>query len=311
MSAERDGSMMMKVALLSDVHANLNAFEAVLKDIRQHGGADAYWFLGDAVGYGPRPLQCLRRLLEVVGQAPWLAGNHDLGVLKIGQGLDAESETIRNLVGADGALETAIFHVNELKEAHEEPCYHRLSQAVTWRLVEPGIALAHGMVIDGPSASLNVEGGASYLRHEGDAERSLRNLRQQVPDHSLHVLCVGHSHLQTCIFTGNADGARIEWQMLDHRKLAGGRADTRSEIEMSELPFDRGFVVINPGSIGQARGSLHDRPDCRAGYALLTVEEVVRSVSFRRVPYDVAGVQDDMKRFGYPSILIERLALGQ
>lgn len=67
----------MKVLIVSDVHANLVALEAVLADCRS---VDALWNLGDTVGYGPRPAACLDRLREE-GADPALAGNHDLACI--------------------------------------------------------------------------------------------------------------------------------------------------------------------------------------------------------------------------------------
>lgn len=64
----------MKVLLVSDVHANAVALEAVLTDA---GSFDALWNLGDTVGYGPEPVRCLE-LLDERGADPTLAGNHDL-----------------------------------------------------------------------------------------------------------------------------------------------------------------------------------------------------------------------------------------
>ena len=48
----------MRLALLSDVHGNPIALDAVLKDIAAQGGADRYWVLGDlvAIGYDPANL---------------------------------------------------------------------------------------------------------------------------------------------------------------------------------------------------------------------------------------------------------------
>ena len=68
----------MRVAVLSDVHSNLRALEAVLAEI-DAGGFDAIWFLGDLVGYGPKPNECAALLQERA--AICLAGNHDLVVL--------------------------------------------------------------------------------------------------------------------------------------------------------------------------------------------------------------------------------------
>jgi predicted phosphodiesterase len=66
-----------RIAILSDVHGNLPAFEAVLADIRDTG-ADAVWCLGDVVGYGASPDECV-----ALAQAECdivLGGNHDLAV---------------------------------------------------------------------------------------------------------------------------------------------------------------------------------------------------------------------------------------
>jgi diadenosine tetraphosphatase ApaH/serine/threonine PP2A family protein phosphatase len=68
----------VKTAVLSDVHSNLHALEAVLAEI--DGEAfDELWCLGDVVGYGPRPNECAALVQERT--AICLAGNHDLVVL--------------------------------------------------------------------------------------------------------------------------------------------------------------------------------------------------------------------------------------
>lgn len=62
----------MRVALLSDVHANLAALDAVLGAV---GSIDAVWHLGDIVGYGPEPDGVVERLVSV--DATGVRGNHD------------------------------------------------------------------------------------------------------------------------------------------------------------------------------------------------------------------------------------------
>jgi len=52
----------MRIAILSDIHGNSNALEAVLDDVQRTGGADAYWVLGDLAAFGPDPVACLERL---------------------------------------------------------------------------------------------------------------------------------------------------------------------------------------------------------------------------------------------------------
>ena len=65
----------MRYAVIADIHANLAAFTAVLGDIEQKGGVDEIWCLGDIVGYGPDPHQCLELLRRY--NHVCVAGNHD------------------------------------------------------------------------------------------------------------------------------------------------------------------------------------------------------------------------------------------
>ncbi len=68
----------MRIAVLSDVHSNLHALQAVLAEV-DAGEFDELWCLGDVVGYGPRPNECADLLRERATVC--LAGNHDLVVL--------------------------------------------------------------------------------------------------------------------------------------------------------------------------------------------------------------------------------------
>ena len=69
----------MHYALLADIHANLAAFTAVLSDIERRGGVEEFWCLGDIVGYGPDPCQCIEMLRK--HKHICVAGNHDLGAI--------------------------------------------------------------------------------------------------------------------------------------------------------------------------------------------------------------------------------------
>ncbi len=67
----------MRVLVFSDVHANVVALDTVL---RAAGPVDAYWFLGDAVGYGPDPNAVLDRL-RALPRCHCLLGNHDAAIV--------------------------------------------------------------------------------------------------------------------------------------------------------------------------------------------------------------------------------------
>jgi diadenosine tetraphosphatase ApaH/serine/threonine PP2A family protein phosphatase len=71
-------TLLMRVAVISDVHANYHALEAVLDEI-DAARVDTVWCLGDTVGYGPRPNECCDAVKDRAGHC--LVGNHDLVVL--------------------------------------------------------------------------------------------------------------------------------------------------------------------------------------------------------------------------------------
>jgi predicted phosphodiesterase len=115
----------MRIALISDVHGNLPAFEAVVAAV-DASDAEATWCLGDLVGYGAQPDECValaRERCEVC-----LAGNHDLvvtGDIDIddfsstaataarwtGEHISEESlRFLRSLAPADAEREPGIYH---------------------------------------------------------------------------------------------------------------------------------------------------------------------------------------------------------
>ncbi len=69
----------MRYAIVADIHANLAAFMAVLVDIERRGEVEEMWCLGDVVGYGPDPHECV----ELLRQANHICvvGNHDLAAV--------------------------------------------------------------------------------------------------------------------------------------------------------------------------------------------------------------------------------------
>jgi diadenosine tetraphosphatase ApaH/serine/threonine PP2A family protein phosphatase len=100
------------------------------------------------------------------------------------------------------------------------------------------------------------------------------------------VVLVGHSHVALAL--GLVDG-----------KLVGGLAPEGSGIDFAEHRW-----LLNPGSVGQPRDG-----DPRAAYLELDLDS--RTAEFRRVEYDIAGTQREIREAGLPEGLAARLALGQ
>jgi len=91
-------------AIISDIHSNLEALQAVLADIKNQGVTDVYC-LGDVVGYGPNPRECVD---AVMGCKVVLLGNHDQGAMFDPEGFNPSAEraifwTRQQLEQADGS----------------------------------------------------------------------------------------------------------------------------------------------------------------------------------------------------------------
>ena len=78
----------MKRALISDIHSNLESLEAVLADIEQQGVHEIFC-LGDIVGYGPNPRECIDRVMKC---RVCLLGNHDQGAMFDPEGFNSGAE---------------------------------------------------------------------------------------------------------------------------------------------------------------------------------------------------------------------------
>jgi predicted phosphodiesterase len=78
----------VKRAIVSDIHANLEALEAVLADIAGES-VDSIYCLGDIVGYGPNPRECIDRVLSFDLS---ILGNHDQGALYDPEGFSSGAE---------------------------------------------------------------------------------------------------------------------------------------------------------------------------------------------------------------------------
>ena len=93
----------MRALILSDIHANLEALEAVFADAQTRGGFDVIWCLGDTVGYGPDPGACIDRIREF--EVVSVAGNHDCAAVGLVDAYNFNEATKAAVVWTAGQLE--------------------------------------------------------------------------------------------------------------------------------------------------------------------------------------------------------------
>ena len=150
----------MRVAIVSDIHSNLVALEAVLAALPVH---DQLWCLGDTIGYGPRPNECLRYMQERATNA--LTGNHDLACL--GEVSLADFNAL--------ARQANQWNSRQLQPELRAYLHERPAKLT----VEPSMTLAHASPRD------------PIWEYILDVETALDN----IPHFGTQTCLVGHSHV--------------------------------------------------------------------------------------------------------------------
>jgi len=169
----------MRILVISDVHANYTAFEAVLEDA---GTVDETWCLGDVVGYGPDP-NAVVELLREIPNLTCLLGNHDLAVTgKI------------PFEAFNGDARRALEHHERVLSADNMDFLRSLQPNLK---VREGVSLVHGSPRDSVW---------EYILNTLSARLNF--------DHFTTPWCfVGHSHLQ-CMFQLNETTDRVNLRPL-------------------------------------------------------------------------------------------------
>ena len=207
-------SEVQRLALISDVHGNLSALDAVLGDIWAHAlDPGAVYCLGDLVGYGPDPAGVIERVREA--GIPTVRGNYDDGVgrRRGGCGCYYATEQAR----ADGEASYA-FTDAALSDADHDwlaalPDEIRLQGADGLRVL-----LAHGS-----PRKIN-----EYLLPDRTDEFLARRADEAYAD----VVCVGHVHIAYHRTVTGADGRRIDYVSVPS---AGKPKDGDSRAGWTEL----------------------------------------------------------------------------
>jgi predicted phosphodiesterase len=126
----------MRVAVISDVHANYHALEAVLEQV-DAVRVDAVWCLGDTVGYGPRPNECCERVEARADRC--LVGNHDLVALGELNVSDFNDEAAAAAVWTSSVLtpESRAFlaSLRPVGQAEGVDLYHASARDPVWEYV--------------------------------------------------------------------------------------------------------------------------------------------------------------------------------
>lgn len=162
----------MKIALISDIHGNLQAFEAVL-DAVAASDAQELWCLGDLVGYGADPDACVELAREHV--AVCLAGNHDLAVVgtlsleEFSRGASLAAQWTREVI-SQGSLDY-LAGLSSCNDGEAIGLYHASPRDPVWEYVLS--SLLADLCLDAQAHRICAVGHShvalSFSRAEGEA----------------------------------------------------------------------------------------------------------------------------------------------
>ncbi len=179
----------MRYAIIADIHANLAAFTAVLDDMKRRGGVEKVWCLGDIVGYGPDPHECIELLKQTNHIS--VAGNHDWA--------------------ATGKIDTTAFNPDAAIACHWTA--QQLSPAEVKYLGSLPLVIQDGdftLVHGSPREPI-----WEYLISTGAAKENFAYFKTQ-------FCLVGHSHVPL-VFRYSESGACSSSQFLTNIGLALGK----------------------------------------------------------------------------------------
>ena len=262
----------MRYLVISDIHANIQALDAVLDDARA-AGFDRVLCLGDLVGYGADPEAVVNRILGSEPSHPLnplnpltslvcIRGNHD----KVAAGL----EPAWNF--HDQARQAIEWTTNALSPSSLE-LLRGLAQGPAE--VTPELWICHGAPFDEDH----------YIFDARDASRAIAG-------GPAGLTLFGHTHVPAA-FASARRGIEV---------LLPDVALDLPDVQVLEWDRDRAMLV-NVGAVGQPRDG-----DPRAAYGIVDADANV--IEFRRVEYDIKTAQERILAAGLPERLASRLDRG-
>lgn len=172
----------MRYALISDIHGNLPALDAVIADVRRRDGIDGVFHLGDLVGYGPWPNEVAQRVRDegIAG----VSGNYDSTVATHNQHCGCKYEDARQEELSHVSYAWTLEHTSRETKAFLGALPFRLD-------LRP-----HGGHVSGPTITL-VHGNQvlnTVYVHEERTDEFLAKMAVGVGARVGDVICFGHTH---------------------------------------------------------------------------------------------------------------------
>lgn len=269
---------MSKIAILSDIHANIDALQVVLA-FCENLKVDKYASLGDIVGYNAEPLQCVRTI-QALNPIAMVRGNHD----------DYTASDDEEMEGFNTNARRAVLWTRS-----------QLSKEDRQWVGSPQLRTSiPGMPLTLVHATLDSPNTWGYVF---DVYHAIDNFSYQ-----LTQLCFcGHSHVPVafCKRPFASGPLRGTEELPQWVSINNASPTDFSKLDSFTVQIEPGCkYLFNIGSIGQPRNR-----DPRASFAVY--DDIEHTITRYALPYDIASAQAKVLAAGLPERLAARLAIGE
>ena len=271
----------MNIAVLSCIHSNLTALEAVLRDIDQQL-VDQIYCLGDLVGYGPYPNEVVARIREL--DIPTCQGCWDEDIV---DGLNACDCSYPSLLAENRGH---LAHEWTNREVTPETRAYLAELPLT--LQQGNLCFVHG----------SPHSQHEYLLPDTSAFIAMERVLATGAD----TLFCGHTHVP---YVRNLENTHLTLKVASSSTvrlastMSSAESRAHAEAQPSASPLPALKRIINAGSVGEPR---HGRPN--ATYVIYNTD--TQQAELREVEYDYAQTSDAILEKGLPAIFAWRLSQG-
>lgn len=229
----------IRIALLSDIHGNPIALEAVLADIQAQGGVDEYWILGDLAAIGPQPIQVLERL-DQLPHKRFVRGNTDRYVTDGDRPYPSPADVL-----ADHNLLPRLIEVtNSFSWTRGFVTAHGWLPFLEALPLEQRLVLPDGARLLGVHASPGTDDGQGIHPKLAEAD-----LSAMLSGCDADLVCVGHTHWPMNIHVGDihvinlgsVSNPRIPSLNASYALLEAGQTDYH--LQHRQVAYDREAVI--------------------------------------------------------------------
>lgn len=305
----------MRVLVISDIHANLVALESVLADA--DGKYDVIWCLGDVVGYGPRPNECIQIVQERA--ATCVIGNHDWAALnRPGINVDDFNPHARQAVlwTQSELTQASRAFLDGLSDQPVRPLpaeslllTHASPREPVWEyILTPSLALQNFAAFDEQLCLVGHTHKPAIFQWTLLSQGEPQVAAVDEGEGALEVDPAPDDHVRGGADNGGPDNGGADNFGADNgddspRTATVAYLQPQAGVSVHLRPSPSQRLILNPGSVGQPRDN-----DARAAYAILDLDRYTWRAE--RVAYPVELTQSQMRAAGLPRRLIDRLSFG-